>query len=517
MTRLAQWDPPGMTDHGGLKYNDIWGYVDGSGNEYAIIGTPDSIVIIDVTNCGSPQRVYAYYGGPNTTWRDFKTYDDHLYAVCDICSEGLHIFDLSNLPTSVSHELTTTAFFNRAHNIFIDTSSALLYAVGTNTADEGMVILDLSADPANPSLEMNVHLDQENNDPGNNYYIHDVYVRNDTAYASHGFLGYYVWDMTDLNNIELLGDYDSPGYNHSSWTHPDKTLAYYAEEVPRGRPMAVIDLENLGSPIDDINVIHTFKDPLGTANDVTPHNPFIKDDTLYISYYEDGIKMYDLIANDTFPSLIGYYDTYPDNGNTYTGYEGAWGTYPFLPSGCILVSDISYGLNTLNYIPPCSEVEYFQDFDADGFGNAAVDTMSCSILSGYVTNNLDCDDTDPSINPAMAELCDGLDNDCNSLIDDNCTPFDCDGDTLNIPLIVDEIYRAKSLITSNGELPSDENSSFYSGIDILLNPGFGVTLGASFLAIIADCDETGILFRDRPYDPPKSNKKPSEINEGSKK
>ena len=31
----------------------------------------------------------------------------------------------------------------------------------------------------------------------------------------------------------------------------------------------------------------------------------------------------------------------------------------------------------------------------------------------------DCDDADPQVNPAMPELCDGLDNDCNNLVDDS--------------------------------------------------------------------------------------------------
>ena len=68
---------------------------------------------------------------------------------------------------------------------------------------------------------------------------------------------------------------------------------------------------------------------------------------LYISYYHDGVQVYD-VSDPELPERIAYYDTYEDNnGNGYSGYNGAWGTYPYLPSGCILASDGSYGLNTL--------------------------------------------------------------------------------------------------------------------------------------------------------------------------
>ncbi len=414
MTRVGQWNPSGMPTSGGVTYNDIWGYTTPTGEEYAIIGNVDSILIVDITDCTNPTRIFGYEGGSTATWRDFKTYDTYVYAVCDGCNEGLHVFDMSALPGgAVTHELTTTSFFNRSHNIFIDTATQKLYAAGTNTVTEGVAILDL-ATPADPTLIDEIEFDDELNWPSANFYVHDLYVRNDTAYCSHGYQGYYIWDMTNLSNITTLGDYDGGGYNHSSWTTSDLSHAYYAEEVPTGRPMAVVDLTNLGSATGDLNVIHTFEDALGNTPDATPHNPFIKNDTLYISYYEDGIKLYDL-SNPANPNLIAYYDTYPDNGTGYTGYEGAWGTYPFFDSGCICVSDIKYGLNILEY---CQEQSYYLDADGDGYGDSNNSVVDCNPPAGYVADKNDCDDTDPNINPGEPEVCDGIDNNCNGLIDE---------------------------------------------------------------------------------------------------
>ncbi|MBK9337657.1 MAG: T9SS type A sorting domain-containing protein [Lewinellaceae bacterium] len=63
---------------------------------------------------------------------------------------------------------------------------------------------------------------------------------------------------------------------------------------------------------------------------------------------------------------------------------------------------------------------YFLDGDSDGFGDAAtaLDTCLTAPPAGFVANNLDCDDADAMLNPAVAEICDGLDNDCNGLVDD---------------------------------------------------------------------------------------------------
>lgn len=61
---------------------------------------------------------------------------------------------------------------------------------------------------------------------------------------------------------------------------------------------------------------------------------------------------------------------------------------------------------------------WYRDADADGFGDPAVSTEAVNQPEGYVANNLDCDDTNSSINPDAIEVVDGVDNDCDGEIDE---------------------------------------------------------------------------------------------------
>ncbi len=62
---------------------------------------------------------------------------------------------------------------------------------------------------------------------------------------------------------------------------------------------------------------------------------------------------------------------------------------------------------------------WYRDADADGYGNSSVSTRACSAPTGYVVLDTDCDDTDSAISPAATEVCNGYDDDCDALVDDN--------------------------------------------------------------------------------------------------
>lgn len=72
-----------------------------------------------------------------------------------------------------------------------------------------------------------------------------------------------------------------------------------------------------------------------------------------------------------------------------------------------------------------TERSYFLDDDGDGYGDDSTSMTSCDQPANYVLDDTDCDDNRAEVNPGASEICDGIDNNCNSL-------FDEDDDTLDL-------------------------------------------------------------------------------------
>jgi hypothetical protein len=73
----------------------------------------------------------------------------------------------------------------------------------------------------------------------------------------------------------------------------------------------------------------------------------------------------------------------------------------------------------------------YADVDGDGFGDAVAAITSCQVPPGFVADDTDCDDLDPDVNPASLEVCNGVDDDCDTLVDPGLTTTfyaDADGD-----------------------------------------------------------------------------------------
>lgn len=388
---LGQYDDDNLPSIGGLEYNDVWGYANEAG-EFAIVGGAEHILFIDVTDPANLDLILQFDAGDKEIWRDFKTYENYVFGVCDSCNEGIHVFSTDG--ATVTHEYTTTAFFGKAHNIYIDEENDRLYAAGVPGLTD-LIVIDIS-DPMNLELIENINFGNS----GDGFYVHDVFVKNNIAYCNHGWDGFYVWDLTNPSAPIELGKYVTGNYNHSCWITKNDDYIIYAEEVGQGLPLGVVDLTNLGSSTEELELVKEFQNTLLPDEGYpTPHNPYIKGDTLYVSYYEDGLKIYD-VADPTDPQLIGQYDTHTNS--SYSGTEGNWGTYPYLPSGNILATDIDNGLYVLRYAEECEP-----DNDMDGY---------CA--------DVDCDDSNPDINPGVPELCDGIDNNCDGEIDESINCLD---------------------------------------------------------------------------------------------
>jgi choice-of-anchor B domain-containing protein len=315
------------------KYNDVWGF-EWKGVQYAAIGSTEGVHIIDIQQCKQVafQRGTDY--GNYIIHRDFKTFKNYLYAVCDEGYSALQVFDYSYLPDSIHMVYESSpAELIRTHNIFIDTVTEKLYCgIFTNASGVyGLGIFDLK----NPIIPTFLKTYTNPFALGSNYAVHDMYVRNDTGFLSESFYGYSIVDFKPNIPVEIgtMPQYSYKGYNHSSWINKNN-LGVMADET-HGSPLKVIDVTDVSQP----KVLSTFI----PRNDTTciPHNPYVIDDLVFISYYFDGFQLYS-IKDPSQAKQLAYFPTC--HAIPYKGFAGAWGCYPFFKNGKILVSDMQNGL-----------------------------------------------------------------------------------------------------------------------------------------------------------------------------
>ena len=338
----------------GGSYTDVYG-VAINGREYAVIGSTMGTHIIDVTiptQCLEVAFVPGTFQGSGVTHRDFFSMDNYLYGVCDQGSSTLQIIDLTNLPNSVSLVYNSDSLISTSHNMFIDTINKKLYS--TNGT-----VLDIS-NPIYPAFLFNM-----------GFSCHDLYVENDTGYFNCTSNGLKVYEMT-TNTPQYLGgltSYPDQGTNHSGWKE-DNT--YVLADENHGLSLKVIDVSDLSN----LSVTALFNSGVD-ANSIA-HNLIIRDNFVYVSYYHDGLQIFD-ISDPYNPIKAGYYDTYlPNNHN---GYAGNWGVDPQLPSGIILVSDVQSGLFVLDF-------NYNEESICDG-DSLLFDTSYVDVDGFHISNTVD--------------------------------------------------------------------------------------------------------------------------------
>ena len=111
------------------------------------------------------------------------------------------------------------------------------------------------------------------------------------------------------------------------------------------------------------------------------------------------------ISGDKTEACIGYYDYWviklnPDCLELQETCNG-------IDDDCDGDIDEGFTLNT-----------FYLDADVDNFGNSLIDTLSCSLVDGYILDNTDCDDSNSDIYPGAEEFENGIDDNCNNVIDE---------------------------------------------------------------------------------------------------
>jgi len=106
------------------------------------------------------------------------------------------------------------------------------------------------------------------------------------------------------------------------------------------------------------------------------------------------------------------------------------GVNPAVTEACNFVDDNCDGQTDEPFADGC-EVMYY-DGDSDGWGDASQTNCLCKATDEYAEKAGDCNDSNPVTHPEADELCDGEDNNCDDVIDEEnalgCVPYYLDQD-----------------------------------------------------------------------------------------
>ncbi len=355
---------------------DIWGFVDlNSNREYAIMGYSTGTAVYDLANPGDPREV-GFINGQRTTWRDIKIYqywngsenrwNAYAYVTADNASDGLVIIDLTELPHRVSNVSTYNSDFLEAHNVYITKTdfatglaltadTPLLVIAGSNNSDGRFRTYSLD-NPVSPAF-----IAAPTTPPGqagsDRLYMHDAAsmlvmgARKDTQCANAASSSYCdvlfdfnestvdIWDVTDPSDPVRLSHvpYSNSRYTHSGWWSEDKQYLFVQDELDERDRGLVTTLRAFSiSDLRNPTLVGTWTGPTRAID----HNGFARGNRYYMSNYSRGLTVLD-ITTPANPVTVGRFDSYPASDGV--GFPGAWGTYPFLPSGNVLISDIDSG------------------------------------------------------------------------------------------------------------------------------------------------------------------------------
>jgi choice-of-anchor B domain-containing protein len=344
--------------------NDIWGWVGSTGREYAIMGTYDRTVFVDVTDPINPSFLgYLLTHTIGSSWRDIKVYQSHAFIISEAPDHGMQIFDLrqlenipriplfdSNYNLSVPISFPESAWygqFGSCHNLAINEESGYAYAVGSRTCNGGGLHVVNIQNPKFPEYAGCF---------GDDGYVHDTQCVNydgpDTKYTGKEICFCYNEDSLTIVDVSVKTaqmmisriSYQGVQYTHQGWLIPSKTHLLMDDE-----------LDELENPVHNTRTmvwdVTTLEEPklvsdFYSTEEVIDHNLYTLNDRAYLSNYCGGLRIYD-ISDPLRLTEAGYFDVAPTCSTRL--FLGTWSNYPYFPSGNIVVSSIDRGLFVLKY------------------------------------------------------------------------------------------------------------------------------------------------------------------------
>lgn len=312
---------------------------------------------------------------------------------------GVHIVDLTN-PANPQLLGIVNSTNGNGHNsihemvVFNQNGQTFLIENFNGFSSKIIKIINVT-NPASPVFVRDLN-------PTEAVWVHAMHIRGNRMFTSG-------WgnsnnrgrtEIYDISNIAtqaptLLGFVSDPSSNilngnnmHSTWTSEDGNYLYSCRETANGEgDVRTYDISNPAQPMLVNRITMT---DLG-LNAVTPHNPVVFGNKLYIAWYQAGLQVFDISTPST-PRRIGQYDTFQpqftaDEVNKSlvgeepwdlicgssnlqnalpTNYNGNWAVFPLLGEDKVLAGDMTNGLLILDARDAAAPSKNIvSDFDGD--------------------------------------------------------------------------------------------------------------------------------------------------------
>ena len=285
---------------------------------------------------------------------DFNTMNTHGVQIFDLTklrglADGIPatitVFDATT--DAIEYTGTEDEPIDTAHNIVTNEDTGFAYAVGAGSCAGGLHMIDMT-DPLNPTFAG--CFDEDG-------YTHDaqcvVYHGPDEAYTGREICvnsnedTVTVVDVTDKSNPVMLSRETYPGvaYAHQGWLTEDQAYFILGDELDEtgGNGGTTTYLWNM-TDLDNIQYIGSYIHPTLS----TDHNLYVKDGLVYQANYTAGLRILDLTQiADGILTEVGYFDASPGRDEPATS-GGSWSVYPYFESGTIIINELEKGLIVLS-------------------------------------------------------------------------------------------------------------------------------------------------------------------------
>jgi hypothetical protein len=378
--------------------------------------------IYDISNPDAPTLAAWYNPGNNQQFLEAIVVGNRAYFGSGN-GGGVHIVDLTD-PKNPQLLGIVNATRGNGHNSIHEMLVWGNYLIENFNGFSNKLIKVINiSNPANPVFVRDINPTEVN-------WVHAMHIRGNRMFTSgwgnSGNRGRTeIYDITNLGTQAptLLGFVVDTSPNvtngnnmHSSWTSEDGNYLYSCRETGDGNAdVRTYDIRNPAQPL----LVHRISmNDLG-INAISPHNPVVFGNYLYVSWYQAGVQIFDL-TNPAAPRRVGQYDSFEptfapqtdklnkseieerletepwdivcglgfESDNLPTTYDGNWAVFPLLGQNKVLLGDMTNGLLIVDATkvtePPKNQTS---DFDGDRKTDFAVYSPNTGVWRTENTSN----------------------------------------------------------------------------------------------------------------------------------